>query len=376
MNNMLSQEEIEAMLNNDQQKEEYLLEPHEQDVLGEIGNICMGNSATTLYTLLGRRVEITTPIVTVTKPSEILSHYDIPFVAVDVYYVEGIKGRNLLLLKEEDVMLITDLLMGGDGDVQPGTEVTELHLSAISEVMNQMVGASATSLSEILQIPTNISPPNAIRVGDENQNISDVLGDDDPLIQIHFIMEIENLLKSELMQVIPYGFAKQLVNTLQKMQEQDASAVAAEQAKTTPAAPAAPAAAVQQPAPPKVAEPVAPQVAPQAAQQQVNVKSIQYQSFDPPRSADATVSQGRLGMIIDVPMQVTVELGKTKKSIQEILAYDRGSIIVLDKVSGEPVDVLVNGKLIARGEVVVIDENYGVRITDIVSSENPILKYN
>ena len=343
---------------------QYVLSDLEQDALGELGNICMGTSATTLSTLLGKKVSITTPRLRVARSMQDLEQYQKPYVAVEVSYISGVDGYNILLMKNEDVVIITDILMGGDGNVAPDTEIGELQLSAISEVMNQMVGSASTALSSILMVPVNISPPRTRTIVLEEEAIEDMACADDVTIAINFSMEIEGILKSELMQILPFDFGKKMANVL--LNDMNASAVPA----PPPPQP--------EPAKPRVSPPTqhvnAPQrpAAPPRSQQdttRVGVKAMQYPSFDEATSHPHGNAEydSSLNLILDVPLQVTVELGMAKKSIKEILSLTNGSVIVLDKLAGEMVDVLVNGRLYARGEVVVIDDNYGVRVTEIIS---------
>jgi len=395
---------------------EGMLTAEEIDILGEIGNISMGAVATTMYSLLDRRVSITTPRVTVYDANEVLSVYRIPFVVATIEYVEGISGTNLLVLKVEDAALITDLLMGGDGVVEEPIELNEMHLSAMSEIMNQMMGASSTSLSKLLHKAVNISPPKSSQV-DVGFDVTKLLGDVDMVTKISFDMEIEGLLKSELIQLVPYNasreFARQFMDVGMAVPATEAetkkpaatTAAAPSPPPPPPPPPPAPPAPSAQPAvasapPPYPAQqqpphqpdpyqqapypqapyappyqqapypaapyaPVAypPQVA--AAGRLVDVHPLQFQAFDAPTPSGG---QGGIDLVYNIPLQVTVELGKTRKEISEILEFSTGTIVVLDKIAGDPVEIVVNGKLIARGEVVVIDESYGVRITDIINA--------
>lgn len=340
------------------------LTDEEADALGEIGNICMGTSATTMHTLLGRKVTITTPDVAVYRAENVLAPYKSPFVVVSVEYVEGLYGKNLLILQDYAAALITDLLMGGDGNVDKNAiELGELHMSAMSEIMNQMVGAAATAMSSMMGSPVNISPPIATSVG-VGENVGQFLDGTDMVIKISFDMEIEGLLKSKLMQLMTIETGKMLVDSLMHMGE---TAPAEQRA---PASQPAPAAAAPAPVAPVTAAPAAKAAAKPATPPQprrvTEVKPVALESFDePPTGAGDEVD---LDLINDIPLQVTVELGKTKKNLSDILNFGHGSIIVLDKLAGELVDVIVGGKRIARGEVVIIDENYGVRITEIFKS--------
>ncbi len=432
MSDMMSQEEIEALLSMGNSEPpvpspasegasadldtQALITDTEKDTLGEVGNICMGTAATTMYTLLGHRVDITTPRVSVYRPEDLLREYAAPYIAVEVQYTEGVLGNNLLLLREYDAAVITDLMMGGDGKVEMPIELSELHLSAISEVMNQMVGSSATSLSEMLHSVVNISPPTAQLVDLAATPHIDTLDNIDVIIKISFQMEIEGLLNSELMQIMPLSFGKQLVQRLIEGPTDDSPPLIPPPAPPPPPPAPAPVSAPPPPPPPAMdfgaaapeygapagygaptgygapaggmppgygAPPPGygyPQQPPPGGMPppgygyappppSVNVQPVQYQQFDYPASPPGGQN---IGLIIDVPLQVTVELGKAKKSIKEVLEFGVGSIIVLDKLAGDMVDVMVNGKLIAKGEVVVIDENYGVRINEIISPDKRV----
>ncbi len=360
------------------------LTEQETDILGEVGNMCMGASATALYTYVGKTVNITTPKVTIYPTMrDLLEEFTMPFIVVEVGYVEGVEGRNVLMLRKKDAAIITDLMMGGEGVVEGEFELDELHLSAISEIMNQMIGSSATSLAKLLQTPVNISPPKT-HVMDFNQNGGpDFLGDTEAIIRINFSMEIEGVLTSDLMQIMTFSFAKQLVQMMLTTQQKELASApvtaATQQSEPEPVpvpvvdrpapAPTAPVAAQQ---PPHVQYERPQYEQPQAPRQTVDVQPMQYANFSVAPSHVQEYAPQNLDLIMDVTMQVTVELGKTKKTIREVLDLGLGSIIELEKMAGEPVEVLVNGKLIARGEVVVIHESYGVRITDIVSPANRI----
>lgn len=399
MAEMLSQEEINALLNGGLDEstadeagdsEESVLSLVEKDAIGEIANISMGTAATTLYSLVNQKVTITTPRVSYATWENLVDSYDRPCVFIQISYKDGLTGNNILILKENDVKIITDLMMGGDGTNTDG-ELGELHLSAISEAMNQMMGSSATSLSSMLGRVVDISPPKAGLV-DMNEDVNEAQIDDfltGTFVKIAFKMEIGDLIDSEIMQLYPIEFAKELYDIF--MGDMQLSQAAAPE--SAPAEAPAPAPAAPTPTPAPAPAPVAPDPAmlQQGAQVQqnmqqgmpmmgmpmmgmpygqnivqenVNVQPAQFQAFsgavpfgNPPENID---------LIMDVPLQVTVELGRTSKSIHDILEFAPGTIIELDKIAGEPIDVLVNGKNVARGEVVVIEESFGVKVTEII----------
>ena len=351
----LSQEQIEKLLNEAGQIRDGsalfaddFLTRDEQDVLGEIGNISMGTAATTMFSLLGRKVTITTPSISMHTLKTLSEEYPAPLVVVEVNYIEGLTGKNLLILKEYDVALITNLLLGDDSVINPDSiDLDETHISAIREVMNQMIGSSTTSLADILMTSINISTPQAKRIQLNDQDISEAFADqNEPIVKINFIMEIEGLLTSEIMQILPLKFAKTLATRVIEGAEQPEEPVQMPSAQTS-----------KQEAPPPKNNMI-------QNKQNVDVKVAQFPSFDTAKPANNPLMDN-LSMILDVPMKVTVELGKSKKKIKDILDFNMGSVIVLDKIAGEAVDILVDGKIVGKGEVVVIDDNYGVRITEI-----------
>ena len=402
MDGMLSQDEINALLSGGSDEgdgsesvsasegsasgaDNNLLSDIEKDAVGEVANISMGSSATTLFSLVNRKVSITTPVVTVAKWENVLTEYEKPCVFIQIKYTVGLDGSNILILKEHDVKVITDLMMGGDGSNTDG-ELGELHLSAISEAMNQMMGASATSLSTMLDKMIDISPPEASLVDltefKSGGDIAEFLAGD--FVRIVFRMQIEDLVDSTIMQLYPIDFAKEICDTFLNKQTDDTSEpeAAPAPAAPTPAAPqmqaapqmdmsqmqAAPQMDMSQmqmgmPQMPMGGMPMMPMGMPQMPPN-MNVQPAQFQSFAP--GFNPMQPQENIDLIKDVPLEVTVELGRTAKSISEILDFTPGTIIELDKIAGEPIDVLVNGKFVAKGEVVVIEESFGVRVTEII----------
>lgn len=417
MDGMLSQDEINALLNGvdlsadsgmDTSTATATMERStaggegltevEKDAIGEVANISMGTSATTLYSLVNKKVNITTPVVEETTWDEVVGNYEKPCVFIQIKYTVGLNGTNILVLKEHDVKVITDLMMGGDGTNVDG-EITELHLSAISEAMNQMMGSSATSLSSMLGKTIDISPPEATLVDlqtKEPKELTPLLGDN--FVKISFRMQIDDLVDSTLMQLYPLDFAKSIYETF--MTQQMGGIQAAEPEPTPVAAPTpAPTPITTAPTPAPTPTPMPqqgmdmsqmgmPQMSmpqmgmPQMSMPQmgmpmnnmnygapygmpnVNIQPAQFQNFA--AGGAEMVSAESIGLIKDVPLEVTVELGRTSKSISDILEFAPGTIIELDKIAGEPIDVLVNGKFIAKGEVVVIEESFGVRIMEII----------
>ena len=357
-----------------------LLTEVERDAIGEVANISMGSSATTLYSLVNKKVNITTPVVSLARWKSMLDEYERPCVFIQIKYTQGLDGTNILVLKDRDVKIITDLMMGGDGTNVDGGEITELHLSAISEAMNQMMGSSATSLSTMLGTMIDISPPSAnlLDLADyaDGAELSPFLGG--TFVKVRFSMQIGDLVDSNIMQLYPVEFAKNIVNTFMGAQMGDS--------ESEPAPTPAPQPAMQPQQgmdsqtmgmqPQMGMNPQMMGMQPQMGMnaygynpygqmmQNVNVQPAQFQSFS--GDLGAMASNENIGLIMDVPLEVTVELGRTTKSISDILDFAPGTIIELNRIAGEPIDVLVNGKFVAKGEVVVIEECFGIKVTEII----------
>ena len=380
MDGVLSQEEINALLNNPGASSDTAdgqLSDSEKDTIGEIANISMGTAATTLFSLVNRKVEISTPVVTMANWDDVVKAYERPCVFIRIGFTVGLDGSNILILKEHDVKVITDLMMGGDG-TNTDVELGELHLSAISEAMNQMMGSAATSLSSMLNKKIDISPPVADLI-DLTGNIDEGAIDDfltQPFVKISFKMEIGDLVDSEIMQLYPVSFAREMCKSITETMTGGNEPI--QEATPQPAPAPAPQPQASQTAPqpqpmmgqPMMGQPMMGQsmmgqeMSQMYGQQQVNVQPAQFQAFT--GAVPGNFQPENIDLIMDVPLEVTVELGRTSKSIKEILDFTPGTIIELNRIAGEPIDVLVNGKFVAKGEVVVIEESYGIRITEII----------
>jgi len=355
----LSQDELDALLKglgNEQEGETFRGGGHltdlEKDMIGEIGNISMGAGATALSTI-GRNVRITIPKVEEMLFGDVGKGLQGEQVVVVIEYIEGLKGINALVLPKAVVSIIADLMMGGSGEVE-SEELDDVKLSAVSEAMNQMMGAAATAMSDFFKSKVSISPPKVevFNFDDPNTKFPPVEDNPNkPVAKVEFDLEIEGLPKSKFFQVIGSDLVKQMYEMFMK--------VKGEESKQQPAATAStPATPQQQPAQRAYTPPPA---------QPVMAQPVQFQELSGTPVAPAQVPPEKLELLFDVPLRITVELGRTKMTLKQVMELSVGSLIELDKLTGEPVDILVNGKLIARGEVVVIDENFGVRITEIVS---------
>src|SRR5690625_654511 len=383
---MLSQDEIDALLNvsideEDEENSSKNNSPHlsdiEVDTLGEIGNISIGSSATTLSTLLNQKVEITTPEVSVITREELNEDYSFDQVNDQVKYMEGFSGQNIFIIKSADAAIISDIMLGGDG-TSPEENLSDIHLSAVQEAMNQMMGAAATSMSTVFDKRVDISPP-SIELKKSNEEIeTEELTIKHSIVKVLFELKIGTLIDSCIMQLMPIDFAKELVSQLLNGSDEEAATIeetvkdhmdnqeqmgklhtqhdqaiqseeASQESNTGPQF-----------------------IGSATNQQNAQVEQADFSNFKP-----NTLNQNErrnLDMLLDIPLKVTVELGRTNRTIKDILELSAGSIVELDKLAGEPVDILVNQKLIAKGEVVVIDENFGVRLTDIISQSDRLMQ--
>lgn len=368
---------------------------YEIDAVGEILNISMGAAATAVSELLNAKVWITTPEVSVTKVADLNYTKLEPAICVKIVYVAGINGVNMMVLKQDDVQLILNQLMGNPLTISPDFEFDELNISAVSEVMNQMMGASATALSDLLGTSVDISTPTPYIIEQTNFCELSELSPEETVVTVNFTLNVDGVMNSEFMSIMSVDLAKTLSG---KMMDSFVS----EEAEPEPApapAPAAPAAApatapvAQQPmAPAPAAAPQQPMYA--AAPQQpypaqgygyppqyaaygaypppvppVNIQNAQLHQFDNVDFGLQGDQQDNLKLLMGVPLEISVEIGTAKRKVKDILDFTQGTIIELERQAGAPVDVVVNGNLIARGDVVVIDDNFAVRITEIVKSK-------
>lgn len=351
---ILTQEEINALINGIPKP--CPLSDEDKDLLGEIGNISMGSASTALSTIVNKMVNITTPKVSVTTLEEVKKTFEVPNVVLEVMYTKGLKGVNLLLVKMPDAGVIADLMMGGDGS-RKVESLSELELSAVSEAMNQMIGSSATSLSTMLGFPINISPPTAMIWDNKSNKLSSAVSDTEPIVKIAFRLTIGDLVDSEIMLLLLADTAKAIVEKMTVKGYEGASPKSdfeVEPINTEPSAEMEPVQEEHMEQPP--------------AENEVNVQKAQFTPLEDMSSG----GRQNIDLILDVPLQISVVLGRTKKSIKEILELSTGSLVELDKLTEEPVEILVNGKKVALGEVVVIDEHFGVRIVSIVSNTEKV----
>ncbi len=370
---------------------------YEIDAVGEILNISMGSAATAVSELLNAKVWITTPQVSVAKASELNYSRLEPAICVKIVYVAGITGVNMMVLKQDDVQLILNQLMGNPLVISPDFEFDELNISAVSEVMNQMMGASATALSDLLGTSVDISTPTPYII--EKTDFCE-LSDLDPestVVAVTFNLNVDGVMNSEFMSIMTVDLAKTLSSKMMDSfaTEEEPEPEPAPAPAPTPAAAPAPQPAAAAPAP-AMAAPAPQQMMYQAPPQEmmgyppqgygyppqyaaygaypppvppVNIQNAQLHQFDNMDFGLQGDQQDNLKLLMGVPLEISVEIGTAKRKVKDILDFTQGTIIELERQAGAPVDVVVNGNLIARGDVVVIDDNFAVRITEIVKSK-------
>ncbi|AGK97800.1 flagellar motor switch phosphatase FliY [Clostridium pasteurianum] len=372
----LSQEEIDSLLNGgatSQNEEEIekndILSDIEKDMLGEIGNISMGSAATALSTIINQQVNITTPVVTITTLKELRTQFHVPNIALDVQYTSGIVGENLLIMKVTDAGVIANLMMGGDGHVNT-VELSEIELSAVSEAMNQMIGSAATAMATMLLREVNISPPTSEIINSDTQKLSAGITEDEQIVEVAFRITIGDLVDSSIMQILPISTGKKLSSIMMGVQSggtknETAADNQTAELKSQPSM-------QQQPVNNENYEPIQNRIVEKPIETPQPQVEVQKANFQPLQDKSIYTEPKNIDLILDVPLDISVVLGRTKKNIKEILNLGTGSLIELDKLAEEPVEILVNGKKIAYGEVVVVDENFGVRITSIVSNDDRV----
>ena len=350
------------------------------DAVGEILNISMGSAATAVSELLNSKVWITTPKVEVKKVKELGYKNLEPAICVKIIYVSGITGVNLMILKQDDVQMILNQLIGMPLELSPDFKFDEMNISAVAEVMNQMMGASATALSDMLGVPIDISTPTPYIM--DNEGLSDYsdMDSEETVVAVTFNLTVDGILNSEFMSVLSLDLAKNLAN---KMLDSAGEGTAQEEeaAQNPPVADSVPPTSAQenlgQNMEVKSMHNQMPYQAPQNeavrqnvyTQPPVNIQTAQFQSFDSQSTHLSSEQQDNLQLLMDVPLQISVEIGTARRKVKDILEFTQGTIIELERQAGAPVDIIVNGNLIARGDVVVIDDNFAVRITEIVKSK-------
>lgn len=387
-NEFLSQEEINALLNGEAntesegntEKEENTEEHNdlpdltdlEKDLLGEVGNISMGSASTALSTIINQQVNITTPVVTVTNLQVLKNSFEVPNIALEVKYTSGIVGENLLVMKVTDAAVISNLMMGGNGKPEEEIkELSEIEISAVSEAMNQMIGSAATSMATMFAREVNISPPLSKVWTDLTQPLAEGISDEEPIAKVSFSLKIGDLVDSTIMQLLPMDTAKKIVSIMMGEDTLKTPSTNEQNNVTENGKSEAMKDNSQSVNNGSSSEPIYEKPIEAPRQPKVEVSSASFAPLNT-ESRKTVDMPNNIDLILDVPLEISVVLGRTKMNVKDILNLGTGSLIELDKLAEEPVEIQVNGKKVAYGEVVVVDENFGVRITSIVSNEERI----
>ncbi len=315
------------------------------DLLAELSNIAMGSAATALSQLVRRQVRITAPRAEVLAWASVDRAELVGCLAVRVQTAGAVESHSWLLLREQDVQVLVDLMMGGEG-TSPRPLSREMLLSGAGEAMNQMMGSATTALADFLGAPVTISPPE-VAVLDREDAADCLRPSGDQLVRVTFHLQVDGLMESVFYQLYDAQVLPQLV----ELGTRAARRVAGTQPTATGTTPPTPPAPPEPPKPAPVARPV---------------------EFTPLEPRPAPPAGRNIELLLDVPLQVTVELGRTRMRIRDVLSLGLGAVIELERAAGEPVDLYVNDRLFARGEVVVIEENFGVRVTEILSPEQRV----
>ncbi len=347
------------------------LDTMEIDTIGEILNISMGSAATAVSTLLSRKVNITTPTVSVVKSKELKLDNLEPAIGIEIEYVEGLNGHNLMVMKRTDIKSIVNLLLGETDVDAENDELDEIHISAISEIMNQMMGASSTALANFLGKSINISTPKTFDIATKLAEIGND-AEQPFVVSVSFTLEVEELLNSEFVTVMPVDFTKELVKNALNFDDPEEMVAGDNKSTLADSQPVKSKTAPELEKPKKEREREREEKKGNGLSGEktapVSVKPVKLQSFDEDRGAGISgEEQDNFNLILGVPLDISVEIGRTKMAVKNILDIRQGSIVELDRLAGDPVDIIVNGQLIAKGDVVIIDDNFGVRITEILS---------
>lgn len=341
----------------------------ERDVIGEVMNISLGSSATSLSTLLGKRVEITVPKVNVINAGSFSYENLEPAIGVEINYIEGLDGVNIMIWNRMDAKVIVEILMG-QSIPDDEFEMDEINTSAMCEVMNQMMGSAATALSEFLGRTINISTPEAYEIYDNMEFKNKYFIDDDIIVAVSFDLFIEGSVQSQFINVMPVALARDLISGFLKGSEKfvESSYEIEEPEKNSSNDESL---SLKDNRKERTAK-IATKKQEHKVVKPVNVKPINLDNFDSEEEILSDDQLLNLGLIMSVPLEIRVEIGKSRKPIKDILEFTQGTIIELDKQAGALVDIIVNGQLIAKGEVVVVNDNFGVRIAEIVKKDELI----
>lgn len=361
------EETSEIKINTDEQEELIVLTELERDIIGEVGNISMGSASTALSDMIGKKVSITTPVVSVTTLKKMRESFEIPNVAVEITYVTGIAGKNVLCMKVTDAAIIANLMMGGNGEICSQV-LSEIEESAVSEAMNQMIGSAATSMATMFSRKVDISPPKSKVWDSTTSNMSDNIEEEEAIIQVAFRLQIENLIDSIIMQVLSLETVKKIADIMtgnetveepQKVSESSDIIIESKQDSVEKIKNQAfikeETAAKEKTESNNIYSSVS-----ETESLSDKMQKVEFKSFSETNYVSKNTSP-----IFDVPLNIQVVLGNAERTIKEIMNFGKGTLLELNQAAGQPIELHVNGKVIAYGEVVVVDGNLAVNIIDV-----------
>jgi flagellar motor switch protein FliN/FliY len=319
MSDFLSQDELDALLKSFTES----LPEEDKKMIEAIATLILDPASSALGMIVGRETRIKLAQITQTSLKDFVTKSKEKIVLADAKLSDALQMNLSIAMPASFVLKIADLMMGGSGE-PADQNVDEIKLSALTEALNQMLGASITLLAEKAKGKVSLGKLE-VKLVDDLEKISTLFNPTELLVCVECQVEMENASSSNL-----WMFAQ-------------LTAIKAVHEKLFPK---------------------------KKEEEKVKVQPAKFEEFAPAETQippQTSEIQQKLELLFDVPLKVVVELGRARMTLKQVMDLTIGSLIELDKLTGEPVDVLVNGKLIARGEVVVIDENFGVRITEIVS---------
>lgn len=374
MSNQLSQEEINALLEGNlgeehlsevsSNKSNIMLTDIEKDILGEVGNISMGSASTALSDMIGKRVNITTPVISVTTLKKMRESFEVPNIALEIKYVAGISGKNILMMRVRDAAIVANIMMGGEGQVTSDV-LSEIEESAVSEAMNQMMGSAATAMATMFSRKVDISPPKSEIWDSLTSKMSEDIEEEEEIVQVAFRLHIEGLLDSVIMQVLSGETVRQIASIMMGTEFLDKSVEDSSLEGIVLES--------KQDAVEKIKE----QAIVKSEQEgkaeistsgyplenltpEHKMEKVQYKQFDSFDDVSRNTSS-----ILDVPLNIQVDLGSVQRNIKDILSFKSGTLLQLNQMENQPVELQVNGKIIGYGEVVVVDGNFAINIIDV-----------
>ena len=345
----LSSDEINGLLNRSEKEAKKMantsLSAIENEALTELFSVALGSSSAGLSILLSEQVTVSSPKLSIKPSANIMAETQAPFFVLLGEYTGDISGIQFVSVNKQQVQELTEMV-----DPEAGNEDTERQFEILQEIVQQMYESVSRTFSSLLESEISHSLSGMDMVEQREDFPVANFTTEEWFVEAAFGLKAQNGKHAEFYMCIPVRLAKKMAAILtdsgeeEELEEiQDMQFDSKDENTKNMQTASSP-----------------------------NIQPVQFSSFD--ETAATNAEPNNMKTLMDIPLKVTVELGRTKRTVKEILGVSQGSIIELDKLAGEPVDILVNDKLIAVGEVVVIDENFGVRVTDILSAQERISK--